>query len=286
MGAEVEGLDRVAETLEVSRELFVRHRCSGGRSDAFEERGETLILVNLDHLVEIGVRVMRVIALQPVLVGRLEASAFEDGADGQVILRGPLELAVNEVHGQPFGFHCNSSVMLMAPDTPSPWTQGSALPSLGVEDVHIGYCREVARSVAKRHGVTAPPVDVEAIAVREGMRVVRADLGALEGRMREDDHGWLIEVNSDRSLTSQRFSVGHELGHRKMGHHGCGTDAKQEREANLFAAELLIPLSLLRKAMAKHRSLGELARLFQVSKEAMQIKLQEQGMLLQLTSFD
>jgi hypothetical protein len=38
--------------------------------------------------------------------------------------------------------------------------------------------------------------------------------------------------------------------------------------------------------MVKCRSLGELARLFQVSKEAMQIKLQEQGMLLQLTSFD
>lgn len=135
--------------------------------------------------------------------------------------------------------------------------------------------------------MTTPPVDVEAIAVREGMRVVRAHLGALEGRMREDGDGWLIEVNSDRSLTSQRFSVGHELGHRKMGHHGCGTDAQQEREANLFAAELLIPLALLKKAMAKHRcSLGELARLFQVSKEAMQIKLQEQGMLLKLTSFD
>jgi hypothetical protein len=128
-----------------------------------------------------------------------------------------------------------------------------------VEDVHIGYCREVARSVARRHGVTAPPVDVEAIAVREGMRIVRVDLGALEGRMREDDDGWLIEVNCDRSLTSQRFSVGHELGHRKMGHLGCGTDAKQEREANLFAAELLIPLALLKKAMAKHRSLGDLA---------------------------
>jgi Zn-dependent peptidase ImmA (M78 family) len=91
--------------------------------------------------------------------------------------------------------------------------------------------------------------------------------------MREDDEGWLIEVNADRSLTTQRFSVGHELGHKKMGHRGCGTDAKQEREANVFAAELLMPLSLLKKAIGKHRSLGDLARLFQVSKEAMQIKL-------------
>jgi Zn-dependent peptidase ImmA (M78 family) len=155
-----------------------------------------------------------------------------------------------------------------------------------VEDVHIGYCREAARSVARRHEVTTPPVDVEAIAAREGIRVVHADLGALEGRMRQDDDGWLIEINSDRSQTSQRFSIGHELGHWKMGHQGCGTDAKQEREANVFAAELLMPLVLLKKALVEHRSLGELARLFQVSKEAMQIKLQEQGMLLKLTSFD
>lgn len=228
---------------------------------------------------------MRVIALEPVLVSRPEPGTLEDGANGQIVLLGPLGLAVDEVQSHPLGFHCNSSVMVMAMSTPSP-DPGFCLNLLGVEDVHIGYCREVARSVARRHGVAAPPVDVEAIAVREGIRVVRVDLGTLEGRMREDGDGWLIEVNSDRSLTSQRFSVGHELGHRKMSHLRCGTDAKQEREANLFAAELLMPLALLKKAMAKHRSLGDLARLFQVSKEAMQIKLQEQGLLLQLTSFD
>ena len=275
----------LAETLDVADEIFVRHFGSGGRGDAFEERGETLLLVNFDHLVEVGVGVMRVIALEPVLVSGLEPGTLQDVTDGQIVLFGPLGLAVDEVQSQPPGFHCSSLRDADGYEHAAPGP-GSALISLGVEDVHIGYCREVARSVARRHGVTAPPVDVEAIAVREGMRVVRVDLGALEGRMREDDDGWLIEVNSDRSLTSQRFSVGHELGHRKMGHHGCGTDAKQEREANLFAAELLMPLVLLRKAMAKHRSLGELARLFQVSREAMQIKLREQGMLVRLTSFD
>jgi hypothetical protein len=227
---------------------------------------------------------MRVIALEPVLVSRLEIGMFEDGANRQVVLLGALRLAIDEVQGQPFGLHCSYSLLIgygtAAPDP------GFSPNLLGVEDVHIGYCREVARSVARRHGVTKPPVNVEAIATSEGMRIVRVDLGALEGRLRQDEDGWLIEVNSDRSLTSQRFSVGHELGHRKMGHHGCGTDAKQEREANVFAAELLMPLSLLKKAMGKHPSLSELARLFQVSKEAMQIKLQEQGMLLKLTSFD
>jgi Zn-dependent peptidase ImmA (M78 family) len=155
-----------------------------------------------------------------------------------------------------------------------------------VEDPHVGYCRDAARSVARRHQVVSPPVDVEAIAATEGFRIVRVDLGQLEGRMREDEAGWLIEINSDRSLTSQRFSVGHELGHRVMDHDACGTDAVQERQANIFAAELLMPLPLLKNAMGKGRPLGELARLFQVSKEAMQIKLQEQGMLLKLTRFD
>jgi hypothetical protein len=39
------------------------------------------------------------------------------------------------------------------------------------------------------------------------MRVVRADLGALEGRMREDDHGWLIEVTAGNDGRWQNFDA-------------------------------------------------------------------------------
>ena len=152
-----------------------------------------------------------------------------------------------------------------------------------INDLRIGYCREVARTVAARHGVARPPVDVEGIALAEGMRVARVTtLGALDARLREDAGGWLIELNADRALTAQRFSVSHEIGHLKLNHDSCGTNANQERQANVFAAELLIPLQLLKVSLTQRHSLESLAALFQVSREAMTIKLTEQNLLLKL----
>lgn len=155
-----------------------------------------------------------------------------------------------------------------------------------MDDVRIGYCREVARTVARRGGVGTPPVDVEAIARAEGFIVERAVLRTLEARLQRRPSGWLIEVNSDRTRTAQRFSVGHELGYHFLSHDACGSIPVQERQANVFAAELLMPLALVKTALRTTRRLGELAQLFQVSKEAMRIKLDEQGLLLTLTSFD
>lgn len=102
--------------------------------------------------------------------------------------------------------------------------------------------------------------------------------------MRRDGGSWLIELNADRSLTAQRFSVGHELGHLNLSHNGCGTDANQEREANTFAAELLMPLGLVKAELKREHSLSSLAAAFEVSVEAMTIKLNEQGLLLRLKS--
>ena len=150
----------------------------------------------------------------------------------------------------------------------------------------MGYCREAARSVVSRHHVTGPPVDVQAIAAADGYLVRYGPLGDIEGRMRQLGGQWLIELNQDRHVNSQRFTIAHEVGHLVMGHQGCGTSTVEERQANLFAAELLMPLSMLRTALKKTRRLGELAGLFMVSKEAMQYKLNEHGLLLRLTSFD
>jgi len=104
--------------------------------------------------------------------------------------------------------------------------------------------------------------------------------------MRQESGAWIIEVNQDRSLTAQRFTVAHELGHHFLGHDTCGTDPVQERQANVFAAELLMPLALVKKVLGTEKRLGQLAQCFQVSKEAMRIKLDEQGLLLRLTTFD
>jgi Zn-dependent peptidase ImmA (M78 family) len=155
-----------------------------------------------------------------------------------------------------------------------------------MDDRRIGYCRELARTVVRRSGIRRPPVDVRAIAEGAGLEILDANLGAVDGRLRRTQHQWIIEVNPDRSMTNQRFTIAHEFGHLKMGHQSCGPEDVQERQANLFAAELLMPLPMLKEALKTTRRLSDLARLFVVSPEAMRIKLDEQRLLLRLERLD
>jgi Zn-dependent peptidase ImmA (M78 family) len=153
--------------------------------------------------------------------------------------------------------------------------------------VHIGYCRDAARSVAQRHRATEPPVDIRAVAAAEGIVIVATELGSLDARLRQDASGnWMVELNPIFPETAKRFSIAHEVGHRVLAHPGCGTNPRHEREANVFAAELLMPLFMLKAALKRSTRLGQLARSFGVSREAMRIKLDEQHLLLKLTSFD
>src|SRR5437016_763987 len=132
--------------------------------------------------------------------------------------------------------------------------------SSDVEGVHVGYCRDAARSVARKHGVKVPPVDVRAIAMAEGLVMVETDLGSLDARLRQEDMGtWVVELNPHFPETAKRFSIAHEVGHRVLSHPGCGTDPRYEREANVFAAELLMPLNLLKDALRHTTRLGQLA---------------------------
>jgi Zn-dependent peptidase ImmA (M78 family) len=153
-------------------------------------------------------------------------------------------------------------------------------------DVHIGYCRQAARTVAKRHGVRRPPVDVRGIAATEGLRVVSAHIGVLDARLYRDGGEWVLELNPAYAETAQRFSVAHEIGHLVLAHDGCGSHPEDERAANVFAAELLMPLEMVKSGLRETTRLGELAQRFGVSRDAMRIKLDEQHLLLRLTSFD
>jgi hypothetical protein len=77
----------------------------------------------------------------------------------------------------------------------------------------------------------------------------------------------------------RRFTVAHEIGHwvchREAGPRVCDlTSARAardplEREANTFAAELLMPAAEVRAAHARHPDPGSLAEWFRVSREAM-----------------
>jgi Zn-dependent peptidase ImmA (M78 family) len=99
----------------------------------------------------------------------------------------------------------------------------------------------------------------------------------------------VIGVNALHPDGRQRFTLAHELGHLVLGHHAdfhidlfspvsAGDppeyDWRHERAANVFAASLLMPASLVRRDRVDgNQSLSVLARRYKVSEEAMGIRL-------------
>jgi Zn-dependent peptidase ImmA (M78 family) len=91
----------------------------------------------------------------------------------------------------------------------------------------------------------------------------------------------VIEVNADDPVVRQRFSVAHELGHHFLGtKHGDGRLAEQE--ANAFAGELLVPGQMLRSAIEQTADTRELAMLFKVSRQVLEIAAEHHKLFDQL----
>lgn len=101
------------------------------------------------------------------------------------------------------------------------------------------------------------------------------------------DNGFEIYINKDHPETRRRFTIAHEIGHFLLhkdligdgivddGLYRSSLSTSIEREANQFAADLLMPWGLLNLAMSKgHNSIPELAKAFEVSEHAMSIRLQ------------
>lgn len=106
----------------------------------------------------------------------------------------------------------------------------------------------------------------------------------------QDDGFVAIGVNSKKPKVRQRFTLAHELGHFLLGHEIgekiieelVNKPTDQEREADEFAAELLIPKDFLEKDIKEKLvilKIPELARRYGVSEQAMSIRLLETGLI-------
>lgn len=148
--------------------------------------------------------------------------------------------------------------------------------------------------VVKKHWNTIP-VPVEKIASELGLNVRYDALpDNISGAIVKSDAGYYILVNRTHAPTRRRFTVAHEIGHfiyhRDLLGEGTGDTRAyradgtpfpnrkitevQERQANTFAANLLMPNHLIKRLQAQGiLSPEELAKSLQVSPEAMRIKL-------------
>jgi Zn-dependent peptidase ImmA (M78 family) len=165
-----------------------------------------------------------------------------------------------------------------------------------------------ARDLLIRLDVTQPPVPVERIAHELGAEVQRRPNGPdISGLLYRDDsqaNVVVIGVNEDESPVRQRFTIAHEIGHlqlhkgrqlwvdrsvrvnlREAGEHSRGGE---EREANWFAAELLMPEHMVRviathvlqrRHVTEDSLVGALADTFQVSRQAMGYRLLNLGLV-------
>jgi Zn-dependent peptidase ImmA (M78 family) len=168
--------------------------------------------------------------------------------------------------------------------------------------------RYQGEALAEAFGCNSPPVDVQLVARRLGLKVVHAELGDdVSGLLISKGDSTVIAVQQGDPLNRQRFTIAHEIGHFHLRHQfepgehvhvdrghiitprnsrsSTGVDVK-EIEANQFAACLLMPSKLLleRIKALKVKSLCDdhvtrLAGEFRVSEQAMTIRLSTLGFL-------
>lgn len=134
-----------------------------------------------------------------------------------------------------------------------------------------------------------PPVDVQAVAARLGFTIMEYDFpDSMSAVTFIEDGIKAIGVNRDHAPVRRRFSAAHELGHFLNGHEPVDHAAthvdtrpsyfnphnRQEREADEFAAELLMPLPWLKRDVGRlGLNVTALAQLYEVSEQAMWIQL-------------
>lgn len=139
------------------------------------------------------------------------------------------------------------------------------------------------------------PVDVEDIARKMGAIVHhRTDMDDTSGIIAVQDGAPVIYVNNYDASVRQRFTIAHELGHWALRHiteegEVLPRDSRLtysmssswiEREANQFAAALLMPAEYVEYVMQTGEAvtLAELSRLFGVSNTAMQFRVRNLGL--------
>jgi len=168
--------------------------------------------------------------------------------------------------------------------------------------------RYQGEALAEAFGFSKPPINVQQVAKRLGLKVVHAELGEdISGLLISKGDSTVIAVQESDPPNRKRFTIAHEIAHFHLRHQfepgehvhvdrghlitprnsrsSTGVDLK-EIEANQFAACLLMPSKLLLQSIKalKVKSLCDdhvekLASEFQVSEQAMTIRLSTLGFL-------
>lgn len=164
----------------------------------------------------------------------------------------------------------------------------------------------LAEELLRDAGAKEPPVPLEHITKQRRIPVYRQTIpdSDISGFLIRRGTDILIGVNDTHSMQRQRFTLAHEIGHILLHkpnvesvHVDRGFEVRfrdersslgvdvEEREANLFAAELLMPRHFIAKDIANisqvdlvdDKFISRLARRYRVSNQALLFRLANLG---------
>ena len=143
----------------------------------------------------------------------------------------------------------------------------------------VGLSRNLARKLLVDVGIKKPPILIRDIVDHlkkdRDLSVYSWSLGNnTDGIQITEGEKATIGYNNSQHPHRQRFTVAHEIGHLLLGHTGknlildLNSKKSEEVEANQFAAELLMPLDMIKKDLQNKRNSKDIAKIYNVSEEA------------------
>ena len=137
-----------------------------------------------------------------------------------------------------------------------------------------------------------PPVFTVPIANDLGLIVYKSKRGSwptnvsgMIKRGQNNTNSYEIYVNGDHHENRRRFTIAHEIAHFILHQEHIGTGITEdalyrsglsnviEHQANAFAADILMPWHLIEEQLHTVGNIERLAKIFQVSKSSMSIRL-------------
>lgn len=139
-----------------------------------------------------------------------------------------------------------------------------------------------------------PPIDVYGIAKNAGLTLVEipfpVESNHISGFITKNNGADTLYVNSNEPENRRKFTVAHELGHWYLHKDELETNPNRsilfrialgklntdpiEKEANIFAANLLVPMNLLEQYNKDGEDTQSLAKQFGVSQDVIGYRLQ------------
>jgi Zn-dependent peptidase ImmA (M78 family) len=148
------------------------------------------------------------------------------------------------------------------------------------------YYRQLVNDYLKQAGFVEPPVSLEAVAERLGVRIEAAPYPTwFTAAMVLDDDGLVIALNSARTDDTRRAALGHLLAHVLVTFDDPTegyprSERADHRIADLMSSEFLMPTYLVHEQARKwFNDYRYLANLFGVSENDMLEKMREMGLV-------